>query len=140
MLVFASGTQQSVMSDSDKAFWWYMHKKSADEFNSGNRMLLPSAFFTIIFYIITDSIFIHTDESVIADGNSMCILAEVVNDRLCTIEGFLAMRNPFFFITGIQQFFESIMIAIFFTTSMKLKLLLIPQAFQLIHIFTTKQL
>ena len=106
MLVFASGTQQSVMSDSDKAFWWYMHKKSADEFNSGNRMLLPSAFFTIIFYIITDSIFIHTDESVIADGNPVCIFSKIIDYRLCTIKSFLAMGYPVLFITDIQQFFK----------------------------------
>ena len=102
MLVFASGTQQSVMSDSDKSFWWYMHKKSADEFNSGNRMLLPSAFFTIIFYIITDSIFVHTDESVIADGNPVCIFPKIVDYRLCTMKGFLTMGYPVLFITDIQ--------------------------------------
>ena len=118
MLVFASGTQQSVMSDSDKAFWWYMHKKSADEFNSGNRMLLPSAFFTIIFYIITDSIFVHTDESVIADGNPVFIFSKIVNHRLCTIKSFLTMRYPVLFITEIQQFFKSVVIPVFFTASM----------------------
>ena len=117
-----------------------MHKESADKFNPGNGALFPLPFFTVIFHIVCNSIFVHTDDAVITDSDSMCVLTKIVNNRLCAIEGFLTMRDPVFFITGIQQFFENIMIAIFFATPMKLKILLIPQAFQFIHIFTTKQL
>ena len=31
-----SGTQQTIMPDSDKAFGRYMHKKAADKFDTGN--------------------------------------------------------------------------------------------------------
>ena len=75
-----------------------MHKKPADKFDSGNGIFFPFTFFTIILHIVSNSIFVHVNDTMIADGNSMCILAEVVNDRLCTIEGFLAMGNPVFFI------------------------------------------
>ena len=85
------------MSNFYEALWWHMHKKPADEFDSGNGIFFPFAVFSIILYIVSNSIFVHANDTMIADGNSMCILAEVVNDRLCTIEGFLAMRNPFFF-------------------------------------------
>ena len=50
----------------------------------------------------------------IADSNSMCIFSKIVNDRLGTIEGFLAVRDPFFFIAGVKKFFESIVVAIFY--------------------------
>ena len=96
-----------------------MHEESADKFNPGNSALFPLPFFTVIFHIVGNGIFVHANNTVIADSNSMCIFSEIVNDRLCAIEGFLTMRDPVFFITGIQQFFENIMIAIFFATPMK---------------------
>ena len=114
------------MPDSDKAFWWYMHKKSANEFNTGNGKFFPIAFFAIIFHIISNGILIHADEAVIADGNPVCIFSKIVNYRLCAIKRFLAMRYPFFFITGIQQFFESKVILVFFTASMELKFIIFP--------------
>ena len=85
------------MPDSDKAFWWYMHKKSANEFNTGNGKFFPIAFFAIIFHIISNRGIVHTDDAVVADGNSVCILAKIINDRLGSIKGFLAVRNPLFF-------------------------------------------
>ena len=88
------------MSDSDKSFWRHMHKESTDEFNSGNGELFPLTFFTIIFHIVCNSIFVHTDDAVITDSDSMRVLTKIVNNRLSSIEGFLAVRNPVFFIAG----------------------------------------
>ena len=102
MFVFASGTQQSIMSDSDKAFWWYMHKESTDEFNARNGKFFPITFLAIVFHIVSNRIFIHADDTVIADGNPMCIFSKIVNYRLCTIKGFFTMRNPFFVVTGVE--------------------------------------
>ena len=93
--------QQAVMPDSDKAFWWYMHKKSANEFNTGNGKFFPIAFFAIIFHIISNGILIHADEAVIADGNPVCVFSKVVNNGLRTVEGFLAVGNPVFAITKV---------------------------------------
>ena len=78
------------------------------------------------------------DDAVIADSDPMGIFSEIINHRLCTVKSFLTVRNPFCVITGIYKFFECIMITVFFCCSMKLKLICIPEIFQLIHIFSTK--
>ena len=135
-----SGTQQTIMPDSDKAFGRYMHKKAADKFDTGNGIFLPPTFFPVVFHVVGNSILVHTDDTMIADGNSVGVFSKVVNYGLCTIKGFLAMGNPVFAIADIQEFLESITVAIFFTTSMKLKLFLFVQGFEFRHIFPAEQL
>ena len=97
------------MPDSYKTFWWNVHKKSSYTLYTGYCKLLPLTFFAIIFYIVSNGIFIHSYDSVVADGDTMRVFSQIVYDGLCTIKGFLAMRNPFFIIAGIQKFFESIL-------------------------------
>ena len=135
-----SGTQQAVMSDSDKTLWWNVHKKSADKFNTGNGKFRPLTFFTIVFHIVGNSIFVHTDNAVVADGNPVGIFPKVVDNGLCTIKGFLAVGNPVLVITKIQEFLEIIAVAVFYAASVKLKLILIPKCFKNIQIFALKQL
>ena len=94
-----------------------MHKESANKFNARNGVFSPFAFFTIILHIVGNSIFIHADDPMVADCDSMCIFAEIVNNRLCAIESFFAVRNPVLFTTGIQQFLKGIVVAGFFTAS-----------------------
>ena len=62
------------MSNSYEALWRHMHKKSADKFDSGNGIFFPFTFFTIILHIVSNSIFVHANDTMIADGNSVCIL------------------------------------------------------------------
>ena len=112
------------MSDSDKAFWQHMHKKPADKFNSCDGVFFPDSFVTVIFHIVSNGIFIHTDDAVVADGNPVRILAQISNDGLSSIKSFFAVRNPFFFVTYIQKFLKSIIVTIFFTGSMELKLVI----------------
>ena len=88
-----------------------MHKKSADKFNAGNGKFFPLTFFSVIFYIVGDSIFIHADNTVVANDNPVGVFSKVVNNGLSTIKGFLAVGNPFLVITNVQQFLESIMVA-----------------------------
>ena len=78
-----------------------MHKESANKFYSGNGEFFPFTSFTIIFHIVSNGIFVHANDAVITDSDSMCVLPKVVDDRLGTIKGFLAVGNPVFFITGI---------------------------------------
>ena len=98
---FGSGTQQSVMPDSDKAFWRHMHKKSADKFNAGNGKFLPFTFFVVVFDIVSNCIFIHAYDTMVADGNPVGVFSEVVNNGLRTVEGILAMGNPVLFIAKV---------------------------------------
>ena len=96
-----SGTQQTIMPDSDKAFGRYMHKKAADKFDTGNGIFLPPAFFPVIFHIVGNGILIHTDNTMVTDGNPVGILSKVVNNGLCSVEGFFAVGNPVLFIAKV---------------------------------------
>ena len=116
-----------------------MHQEATNKFNARNGMFLPPAFFTVILYIEGNSILIHADNTVVADGNSMGVFPKVVNNGLSTIKGFLAVGNPFLVITNVQQFLESIMVAILFTASMKQKFIRFPEGFKFVQIFATKQ-
>ena len=101
MFGFASGTKQSIMPNSNKTFRGYMHEKTAYKFSAGNGILFPFAFFTVIFYIISYGIIIHTNNTMVTDCNSVCIFSKVVDYRLSTIKGFLTVRDPIFFITDV---------------------------------------
>lgn len=78
-----------------------MHKKPANKFNTGNGKFLPVAFFSVVFDIVSNGIFIHADDTMVADGNPVGVFSKVVNNGLCTVEGFFAMRNPVFVITKV---------------------------------------
>ena len=54
------------MPDSYKTFWWNVHKKSSYKLYTGYCKLLPLTFFAIIFYIVSNGIFIHSYDSVVA--------------------------------------------------------------------------
>ena len=136
--MFAARTKKSVMPNPDKTFWRYMHQKPSYKFNAGKGKFFPLSFVPVIFYRKSNVSIVHADDAVIADGNPMGILSKVVNHRLCAVKRFLTIRNPFRIITEINQFFERIMVTVFFGSSMKLKLISIPEMFHLIHIFSTK--
>ena len=126
------------MPNPDKTCWRHMHQKTPYEFNAGKGQIFPLSFVPVIFYRKSDSFIFHADDAVIADGNPVGILSKVINHRLCAVKGFLTIRNPFRTVTGIKQFFERIMVPVFFGSSMKLKPVRIPEVFQLLHIFSTK--
>ena len=79
-----------------------MHKKSADKFNAGNGKFFPLTFLAVIFHIVGNGILIHANDTMVTDGNSVGIFPKVVDNGLCTVKGFLTVRNPVFFITNIQ--------------------------------------
>lgn len=118
------------MSDSDKALGWHMHKEPTDKLNAGNGKFFPLTFFPVIFYIVSNCILIHTDNTVVTDGNPVGVFPKVVNNGLSTIKGFLAVWNPVLFITNVQEFLEGVMVTILFAASMKLKLFLFPEGFK----------
>ena len=93
--------QQTVMPDSDKAFRRHMHQETTNKFNAGNGKFFPLPFFPVIFYIVGNSIFVHTDNAVVADGNPVGVFPKVVNNGLCSVEGLLAVGNPVLFIAKV---------------------------------------
>ena len=79
-----------------------MHKKTADKFNASKGKSLPTAFFTIILHIESNSILVHTDNSMVTDGNPVGVFPKVVNNGLCSVEGLLAVGKPVLVIANVQ--------------------------------------
>lgn len=73
-----------------------MHQKTPYEFNTGNAQLFPLSFVPVIFYRKSDGFIVYAYDAVIADGNPMGVLSKIINHRLCTVKGFLAIRKLFF--------------------------------------------
>ena len=57
----------------------------------------------------------------VADSDAVGVLTKVINDRLCSVEGFLTVRNPVFFIASVEKIFKVITVAVLFATAMKFK-------------------
>ena len=79
-----------------------MHQEPTNEFNAGDGMFFPPAFIPVIFHIVGNGILVHADNTMIADGNPVGVFPKVVNNGLCTVEGFLAVWNPVFVIANVQ--------------------------------------
>lgn len=62
----------------------------------------------------------------ITDGDAVRIFPEIINNGLGTIKCFLTVGNPLFVIADVKQSIEFIAISIFFTCSIKMKLVLFP--------------
>lgn len=117
------------MPDPYKTLWWNMHQKTTDKFNTGNSQRFPLTFVIVIFYRKSNGFLIHADDTVITDCNPVGIFSKIINHRLCSVESFLAIRAPFLIITGINEFFESIMVTILLCTSVKFQLVCSPELF-----------
>lgn len=79
-----------------------MHQEPANKFNAGDGIFFPLTFLAVIFHIVGNGILIHVNDTMVTDGNSVGIFPKVVDNGLCTVKGFLTVRNPVFFITNIQ--------------------------------------
>ena len=126
------------MPDPDKSFWGDMHQKTPDEFDTGKGKFFPLPFVPVIFHGKCDGFFVHTDDPVVTDRNPMSILSEIFNDRLGTMKCLFAIRNPLCTITCSQQFLEGIVITELFRGTVKNQLILFPQGFEFLQIFSTE--
>lgn len=90
------------MAYPDKTLWRDMHQKSADKLLTGNRNLLPLALVFIIFCSKCDHRIRHAFDTIIADGNPVCVPSKVPDDGFRAMERLLTVGYPFFFVTGIQ--------------------------------------
>ena len=125
-LPFWSWTQQAVMADTDKALWGHMHQEPAYKLHAWKREFSPLPFVTVILYRKSNTVIIHPDNPVVADGDPVGILAKVGDHRLRTVKSLLAIRHPVYSISGIDQFLESIMVTVLFSRTMKYKLVIFP--------------
>ena len=71
-----------------------MHQKTSYEFDTGKGQFFPLPFVPVIFHRKSDGSIIHTDDAMIANSNPMGIFSKIINHRLCTMKGFLTIRDP----------------------------------------------
>ena len=94
------------MTDPDEPFGRDMHQEPADEFFTGDGDLFPLSLVFVIFSSKGNSAVRHAFNTIVADRDSVGILPEIFDNGLSAIKRFLAVRDPFFAVTGVQQFFE----------------------------------
>jgi hypothetical protein len=117
------------VTDPDEPFGRDMHQKPPEELFAGDRDLFPLPLIFIIFGSEGNRAVCHRFDPIVADRDPMGIFSQVADNRFSAIKWLLTVRHPFFVVTGIQKFFENIMVAIRFCSAVKLKLSVFPQLF-----------
>ena len=127
------------MTDPYDPFWRDMHQEPADEFFAGNCDLFPLSLVFVIFSSKGNCAVRHTFNTVVADCDPMGILPEIFDNGLRAIKRFLAVRNPFFAVTGVQQFFGRIVVFKELRAAVEFKFSIFPKVFQLRKILATEK-
>ena len=127
------------MTDTDEPFRRDMHQEAADEFFSGDSDFFPLVLVLIILSGKSNRIVSHTLNTVVADGDPVGIFPEIFDNGLCAIKWFLAVRDPFFAVTGVQQVLECIMVFKALCAAVEFNLSVFPKVFQLRKILATEK-
>ena len=115
------------MTDPDEPFGRDMHQETTNEFFSGDSDFFPLSLVFVIFCSKGNSAVRHAFNTVVADRDPMGILSKILDNGLRAIEWFLAVRDPFFFITGVQQFLERIVVFEALRAAVEFKLSVFPK-------------
>ena len=118
------------MTDPDEPFRRDMHQEAADKFFSGDSDFFPLVLVLIILSGKSNRIVSHTLNTVVADGDPVGIFPEIFDNGLCAIKWFLAVRDPFFAVTGVQQFLERIVVFEALRAALEYKLFVFPKVLQ----------
>ena len=113
-----------------KSLWRYMHQKPSYEFNPIQSQFFPFAVSFIIFNLDSYGIFIHSEDTAVADCQSMCVAPKIMHDCFCSCKRFPDIRNPLFFIAVIQKFLIFILVTVFFCISFVTEFTGIVQGFK----------
>ena len=116
-----------------------MHQEPADEFFSGDGDFFPSSLVFVVFCSKGNSAVRHAFNAVVTDRDPVGILPEIFDNGLRTIKRFLAVRDPLFFITGVQQFLERIVVFEAFRLAVKFKLSIFPKVLQFRKILSAEK-
>ena len=127
------------MTDPDEPFGWDMHQKPADEFFTGDCDLFPLSLVFVIFSSKGNRAVRHTFNTVVADRDPVGILPEIFDNGFGAIKRFLAVRDPLFFITGVQQFLKRIVVFEALRAAVEFKLSVFPKVLQLRKILATEK-
>ena len=116
-----------------------MHQEPADEFFTGDGDFFPLPLVFVVFGSKGNSAVRHAFNTVVADRDPVCILPEIFDNGLRAIKRFLAVRNPFFAVTGVQQFFGRIVVFKELRAAVEFKFSIFPKVFQLRKILATEK-
>ena len=127
------------MTDPDEPFGRDMHQEPADEFFTGDGDLFPLSLVFVIFSSKGNSAVRHAFNTIVADRDSVGILPEIFDNGLSAIKRFLAVRDPLFFITGVQQILERIVVFEALRAAVEFKLSVFPKVLQLRKILAAEK-
>ena len=127
------------MTDPDEPFGRDMHQETTNEFFSGDSDFFPLSLVFVIFCSKGNSAVRHAFNTVVADRDPMGILSKILDNGLRAIERFLAVRDPLFFITGVQQFLERIVVFVVFFAAVEFKLSVLLKVLQLRKILAAEK-
>ena len=116
-----------------------MHQEPADEFFTGDGDFLPLSMAFVIFCSKGNCAVRHAFNTIVADRDPVGILPKIFDNGLCTIKRFLAVRNPFFAVTRVQQVLECIMVFKALCAAVEFNLSVFPKVFQLRKILATEK-
>jgi len=116
-----------------------MHQEPADEFFTGDGDLFPLSLVFVIFSSKGNSAVRHAFNTIVADRDSVGILPEIFDNGLSAIKRFLAVRDPLFFITGVQQILERIVVFEALRAAVEFKLSVFPKVLQLRKILAAEK-
>ena len=102
LTILIAWRQKPIVTYPDKPLGRDMHQEPADEFFAGDCDLFPLSLVFVIFSSKGNRAVRHTFNTVVADSNPVGILPKIFDNGLCAIKRFLAVRDPLFFITGVQ--------------------------------------
>ena len=127
------------MTDPDEPFGRDMHQEPADEFFTGDGDLFPLSLVFVVFGSKGNRAVRHAFNTVVADRDPVGILPEIFDNGLCAIKRFLAVRDPFFAVTGVQQFLERIVVFEALRAAVKFKFSVFPKVLQLRKILAAEK-
>ena len=82
------------MADANQPFRENVDQESAQKLICGNRHDLLLAAMRIVLPAKRDSIILESDESMVGDGDAMCIARQIVQNMFRTAEGWLGVDDP----------------------------------------------
>jgi hypothetical protein len=98
--------KEPVVADAHKTLGEDVQKKAADELVGIEGQVLCDAAVFVVLPGEGDSVVVHTDKTVVRDGNAVCIASEVVEDLLGSGEGRLGIDDPFHRAVVFDEFVE----------------------------------
>ncbi len=73
--IYVEDSVADIMPYPDKPFWWDMHQKPADKFHAVKCKFLPHASVLVILNPECYGVFIHAQDTAVADGDPVCVAA-----------------------------------------------------------------